>query len=547
MSALTNYSTTPATQLEQARTDQVKNNAGGFVFKTSDVARLERFLILGTDGGTYYVGERDLTKQNVDFIREMIKRVPGTVLATTVEVSKTGRAYRNEAAIFVLALLLSEDVPAEIKSSTVYAVESVCRTATHVYQLATFIEGLGGWGRAKRRAVAKWFESKTPEQLAYQAVKYRQRNGWTQRDLMRLAHPKGVDPRVGNFILRGQNAIESMNFSANDLLGDEPSIIEGFRNMQLAHNSKKVVEVLVRYPNLPWETIPTQFLKDAEVWKQLFANGQLKGQALVRQITRLSRIGAFNDMVFARQVADKLVDSDMIAKTRLHPIQYLLASVTHREGQMQRNEYGYGFSSARRRDWDIVPVIADALDEGFHKSFKSVVPADKRTMLALDVSGSMGQTALGIDLSCAQVTAAMAMITARVEPYYMIRGFATDFRDLGITPKQDFSTILYKVSNQNFGGTDCSLPMTWALKNRVEIDTFQVYTDNETWGGGTHVYRALETYRQKMGIDAKLAVVGVAATEFSIADPNDPQRQMDFVGFDSNAPAVMADFSAGRL
>lgn len=535
MSALTNYSTTPVTQLEQARPDQVKNNAGGFVFKTSDVQRLERFLILGTDGGTYYVGERDLTKSNVDFIRKMISTDPGTVLSTVVAVSSEGRAYRNEAAIFVMALLLTDAAP-EFKAQVVDAVPSVVRIATHAFQLATFIEGLGGWGRAKRRAIAKWFESKTSEQLAYQAVKYRQRNGWTQRDLMRLAHPKGVDQNVGNFILGKPFSFETSQ-----------SIIDQFTLMQEAKTSQEVVSLLQQAKNLPWETIPTQFLKDADVWKQLFANGQLKGQALVRQITRLSRIGAFNDMVFARQVADKLVDSDMIAKTRLHPIQYLLASVTHREGQLQRSEYGYGFGSARKRDWDIVPVIADALDEGFHKAFKSVVPAEKRTMLALDVSGSMGQNALGIDLSCAQVAGAMAMVTARVEPYTMVRGFAMDFRDLGITPKQDFGTIMRKISNQNFGGTDCALPMTWALKNKVEVDTFQVYTDNETWGGGTHVYKALETYRQKMGIDAKLAVVGVASTEFSIADPRDPFRQMDFVGFDSNAPMVMADFSAGRL
>jgi 60 kDa SS-A/Ro ribonucleoprotein len=538
MTALSKFVTTSIPQSEQADTGQVKNNAGGYSFTVSDIKRLERFLILGTDGGTYYVGERDLTKSNVDFIRKMIKSDSRCVLNTVIDVSDKGRAYRNEPAIFVMALLLNE-APTEFKAQVVEAIPSVVRIAPHVYQLASFIEGLGGWGRGKRRAIAQWFESKTTEQLAYQAVKYRSRTvggqAWTLRDTMRLAHPKGIDQNVGNFIL-------------GKPFGYGGELLAGFHWMQEADSAKKAVEILVRYPNLPWETIPTQFLKDAEVWKTLFANGQLKGQALVRQITRLSRIGAFNDTVFAREVADKLVDSDMIAKTRLHPIQYLLASVTHREGQLQRDgAYGYSYGSKRVKNWDVVPVIADALDEGFHKAFKSVIPAGKRTMLALDVSGSMGQNALGIDLSCAQVTAAMAMVTARVEPYYMIRGFATDFRDLGITPKQDFGTILRKVSNQNFGGTDCALPMTWALQNRVEIDTFSIFTDNETWAGRVHPHKALETYRQKMGIDAKLAVVGVASTEFSIADPKDSARQMDFVGFDSNAPAVMADFSAGRL
>jgi 60 kDa SS-A/Ro ribonucleoprotein len=536
MSALKKFATGGVIQTEQARPDQVVNSAGGFVFQASDIQRLERFLILGTDGGTYYVGEKDLTKQNVDFIRKMIKNNARQVLDIVEAVSVQGRAYRNEAAIFVLALLLAEG-PAEIKAQAVEVAPRIARTATHVYQLAAFIEGLGGWGRAKRKAIAKWFESKTADQLAYQAVKYRQRNGWTLRDLMRLSHPTGVDKHVGDFMLGKQN-----NFAG---FQERPLIIEGFQIMQEASSPAQVIDALVHYPNLPWETIPTQFLKDAEVWKVLFANGQLKGQALVRNITRLSRMGAFDDMVFARMVADKLVDSDMIAKTRLHPIQYLLASVTHREGQMNRNGLGY-WSNGRTKDWVTNSVIADALDAGFHKAFKAVTPAGKRTMLALDVSGSMSQNALGIDLSCAQVTAAMAMVTARTEPYYQIRGFSTSLVDLGITPNMDFGSVMRKVTMSNFGGTDCAAAINWALKNKVEIDHFSIYTDNETWAGPKHVHTALRDYRQKMGIDARMSVVGIAATEFSIADPKDP-GQLDVVGFDTQAPAMLADFGAGRL
>jgi hypothetical protein len=35
--------------------DQVANNGGGFSFKLDDWSYLQRFLILGTEGGTYYV------------------------------------------------------------------------------------------------------------------------------------------------------------------------------------------------------------------------------------------------------------------------------------------------------------------------------------------------------------------------------------------------------------------------------------------------------------------------------------------------------------
>ena len=66
--------------------------------------------------------------------------------------------------------------------------------ATHLFQFAAFVEGFRGWGRSLRRAIGGWYAAPSPESLAYQAVKYRQREGMTHRDLLRLAHPAG---RVG--------------------------------------------------------------------------------------------------------------------------------------------------------------------------------------------------------------------------------------------------------------------------------------------------------------------------------------------------------------
>jgi len=93
-------------------------------------------------------------------------------------------------------------------------------------------------------------------------------------------------------------------------------------------------------------------------------------------------------------------------------------------------------------------------------------------------------------------------------------------------------------------GTDCSLPMLYALEHRLEIDLFLVFTDNETWAGTIHPDEALRLYRQRTGFGAKLAVVGMTSNGFSIADPNDP-GMLDVVGFDAAAPAVIADFARG--
>jgi 60 kDa SS-A/Ro ribonucleoprotein len=95
-----------------------------------------------------------------------------------------------------------------------------------------------------------------------------------------------------------------------------------------------------------------------------------------------------------------------------------------------------------------------------------------------------------------------------------------------------------------YGGTDCALPMVEALKHRWEVDVFVIYTDSETWAGSIHPVQALREYRERMGIPAKLVVVGMTSNGFSIADPND-SGMLDVVGFDTATPEVIAGFAEG--
>lgn len=534
--ALRNYGpTVKAPVTKKIDSSQVKNNTGGYVFQVSDKSRLERFLILGTDVGTYYVSEEDLTKQNVDWLVSLIQKDSTLVLDTIADISKNGRALKNSAAIFVLALVLNYGSLSDKWIAAALAPE-IARTGTMVFELAQYIENLGGWGRAKRRAIASWFTTKTPEQLAYQAVKYRQRNGWTLRDLMRLSHPVGVDEMVGNFILRNDGPMAQ--YVVHDV-----EILNGFKDMQNASSAEHVVLILDDNKNLPWETIPTQFLKSPEVWKKLFYNGQLKGQALVRNITRLARLDAFSDTSFRNDVAANLADPTLINKSKIHPMNYLNASIVYTTGQIDRKSSGY-WSVDRRKDWNTTQVIVDALQSGFYESFGTIEPSGKRFLVGLDVSGSMAAfAATGADLTAAQASAAMAMIIMRTEPNSEVFGFANSFRDLGIKPSDSWETIMKKVRDQNFGYTDMSLPMQFAKKSNRYVDTFVVITDNEV-NSGNHPSQALKQYRQSRVTDAKLAVMAVTATKFTIADPKD-SGMLDVVGFDTNTPKVISTFAKG--
>jgi len=145
-----------------------------------------------------------------------------------------------------------------------------------------------------------------------------------------------------------------------------------------------------------------------------------------------------------------------------------------------------------------------------------------------------------------EAAAAMSMVTMRAEKECHTVAFSHTLVPCPIDPSMCLDEVTSVTDRIPMGGTDCALPMRWAQAAGVEADVFVVYTDNETWYGDVTPAEALRSYRAASGIDAKLIVVGMTASGFSIADPDD-SGMLDIVGFDAAAPQIMADFALGRL
>jgi 60 kDa SS-A/Ro ribonucleoprotein len=187
----------------------------------------------------------------------------------------------------------------------------------------------------------------------------------------------------------------------------------------------------------------------------------------------------------------------------------------------------------------------------------------------------MGAQISGLPISAREASAALALVQLATEPDADIVGFTGGriggfgnigqwvspygyqgntpppaaygpLTELNISPRQRLDDVVRYVSGLPFGTTDCALPMTWALEQGRQYDTFVIYTDNETYAGLIHPFQALKRYRERTGIDAKLIVVGMTSTGFSIADPSDP-GMLDVAGFDSAVPNLISDFSRGDV
>lgn len=540
MDILTGINTRVTPQNQAARPDQVKNSAGGFVFQISDAERLKRFLILGTDAGTYYINAQDLTRANAEVPLRMAIDEPDVLLSTILDVSQRGAAPKQNATLFALAIACSFG-DLESRQKALAALPKVARTGTHLFLFARYVEQFRGWGRSLRTAVGDWYMSKSADTVAYQAVKYRQREGWSHRDMLRLSHPRSVDPKL--------NAV--FDWITHNAVGDEtPTLIESFIKANEETASVSDICKLIETNPLTWEMLPDRVINDPAIWTSLLVSNRVGLTALIRQLPRLTRIGLLEPFSDTSKIVEALItDRDQLHKARIHPINLLVAHRTYSNGHSER-----GSST-----WTPVSRIVDALDFAFYKAFESFEPAGKRTMLALDVSGSMGSGVTATGISAREASGALALVTMATEPETFTVGFTgggwgwggrasqqgvENLTPLNISPRQRLNDVIRAISNLPFGGTDCALPMLYAAKKKLPVDTFVIYTDNETWAGSIHPHQALKQYRDTMGIDAKVVVVGMTATDFSIADPND-SGMLDVVGFDTAVPSLINQFSRG--
>ena len=527
---------------------QVPNSAGGFAWAIDDWGRLRRFLILGVDGSSYYATQQQLVKENAEAVLRCIAADGPRTVEEIVEVSLAGRNPKQQPVVFALAACTAAEDP-ETRARALAAVPKVCRTGTQLFLFAGYVEQFRGWGRGLRRSVAGWYLGKEPDALAYQLLKYQRRDGWSHRDLLRLAKPRPERGSPTDLALAW-----AVGKADAQLAEGTPQILHAHRAVLAAETPERAAE-LVTSAGLPWEALRSEHLRSDVVWRALIP--AMGVGALVRNLARMT----VNDTLVpggeaVEAAIGRITDAEEIRRARLHPIAVLTALMTYKAGR--------GLLGQQR--WEPIAAIVDALDQAFYAAFGNVEPASKRTLIALDVSGSMRMGAIGgvIGLSPRVASSAMAAVTLASEPSVETVAFTSSGRgywaspnptsrgwQYGVSPlpmssRQRLDDIMASVDGLPFGGTDCALPMLYALDKGRKIDHFVIYTDSETWAGDIHPAQALRRYRERTGIDARLTVVGMVSNGFSIADPNDP-GMLDVVGFDAAAPQLMADFAAGRL
>jgi len=560
----------------QVSDNQVRNSAGGYVFQVDSINRLKRYLVLGSESGSYHANGRELGLQNLKSLTELIKDGRGKEVIDIIrEYSVEGRCAKQTTIVYCLAVCARfhdgnhSEKYVQTRREAYRILPQVCRIPTDLFQFVKFCEDVSkgidtktGWGRAHRKAIRNWYLEKAGRRLAFLVTKYKQRNDWSHKDLLKLCHPKvGNDKSshavVFKYIIKGfeetKAFVESReNYPSMDqelsttygLLNavNDATAIGNNADLSFSEKEDKIINLIKNY-DLVREHLPTQLLTSRKVWHALMF--KMPMNALIRNLGKMSSLKMFEDIdghngnEIAFTICEWLQDDERLHKAKIHPFNVLLALKTYERG---RGELG-------SNTWPVNKQIVAALNNTFYKSFKHVTPTNKRYLLGIDVSGSMAYSGcVGSSLiTPREASAAMAMVALKTEEFAQPMAFSRELVPLNINKDMSLQEVVKATSQLMFGSTDCAQPMLYAMKNRIPVDVFIVYTDNDTWVGDIHPFAALQDYRRKMNLpDAKLIVCAMTSSGFTIADPNDP-GMLDIVGFDSSAPQIITNFALESL
>ena len=494
-----------------------------------DKVRTHRFLIIGSEDGSYYQKERELTLENAQAVKRYVKDAGTAAVQHIVDVATQRRAPRVSPGLFALSIAASGDED-ETRKAALDALPLVAATASHLEEFAGYIDSMRSWGRGLKRAVNLWYSERSPKEVAFQAVKYRTRHGWSHRDILRSTHPeveKDSDLwHINEWITHGTVPPER----------EALTMIHTFIKAQEESDPSRMAE-LIRSEKLPREGVPLPMLQHDQVWAALAED--MPPLAFVRNLPALTSHNVIRPME-AQWAMDRIrkmragVHADGTPRPApVHPMNMLMAMMVYRMGH----------SVDGKGKWHPVPLISEALDEAFDQSFSAAPSTGKRIYLAVDTSRSMTWNVLGRvnDLTARMASAAVAMSIARREPNYLIRMFDTKMIDINVTAKDSLRDVMARTEALGGGGTDLAQPILNATENNIPVDCFIIATDGELWAGDIHPAEALRNYRRKTGIPAKAVQLAFVSNRTTIMDPEDAGT-LDLAGFDAAIPTILHDF-----
>ena len=487
----------------------VQNHEGAYSFKVDDLMRLRRWLLLGSEGGSFYQTEEELTLENVQTLEKFIEENSKEVLKV-VEEHVDNRWYIRPYYCMFAAVLLTSDRNREVKNDAYRILNKLATTPFNLFRLLNYFKQTRGFGHSVRKFVQGWYLSKDKHTLYYQTLKYRSRDGWTHRDALLQGHVKPFtdwQQELFHFLAelaKGKAKLTDVPPNDNFAIGLK-KLYELPENFWTGRSFSEVIDIVTKY-RLTWDVIPTEYLNSKELWRELYKNNLVPAQATLRQLPRLAALGVPSDLYIPvlEENADKFSFYEV-----------LRAYGVYRTGK-SRN---ISFTPIGKVEHSLKRILSSKFDNDSEVKLN----VESGIVIGVDVSASMTWHHGDIGLTPANLAQIFGSYLARVLPKAKYVEFDTDIRRT--SPHKTFDDALN--ARANGGGTDTSLPFRYAASNGY-YDAVVILTDSETWAGQEHAIEIIDRDLIPRNERFKAVNVPFESNPYSTL-PNDP-RFLEVVG-----------------
>lgn len=225
-----------------------------------------------------------------------------------------------------------------------------------------------------------------------------------------------------------------------------------------------------------WESELSANGNNKETWEKLIDSGKVGYMALMRNLRNIINVNPDN----LDKVMEKLSDPEAVKRSRQLPFRFLSA-------------YKNLPANAGKK-------VVDALENAVAAACENVPKLPGRTVIAVDVSGSMlSNVSAKSEIRCCEIGMMLGIIANRICEDAIFYTF-----DNHIEQKQIPSAgILYSTVHEAMarGGTDMNLPFKKMLEDKIQCDRVIVISDNECNGGwaGSTVQSIADRYRKESG------------------------------------------------
>lgn len=226
---------------------------------------------------------------------------------------------------------------------------------------------------------------------------------------------------------------------------------------------------------MTWESELSANGNNKETWEKLIDSGKVGYMALLRNLRNI--IQACPDNL--DKVLQKIADPDAVKHSRQLPFRFLSAYKNLPAGTGKK--------------------FTDALEKAVETACKNVPKLPGKTVIAVDVSGSMSTAVSGrSEIRCCEIGMMLGIIANRICEDAIFYTF-----DNHIEQKQIPSAgILYSTVHEAMarGGTDMYLPFNKMITDKVQCDRVIIISDNECNSiGGRPVQSIADRYRDFSG------------------------------------------------